>query len=215
MRSIEIEEDLENLNNRVIIINTQKSIIMKKITYGIIILSVLGFVSCNNQLPDNETSSTNKIEIREGAFYSTGLNSSNAVVLADTIAYDVTIKNPNPEDNWTEEDLKGMDELALANIILNAIYKGRLTAYDFQTEEPMTIEQVKELEAEYPRDKIGRMRFIEEWYFDEKNLQFGKKVNTIMLAYERLNSEGEARYIPGVMVYLNDKSKNPPQKKIE
>ncbi|NJO87705.1 MAG: hypothetical protein HC831_01165 [Chloroflexia bacterium] len=188
---------------------------MKNSIYGIIILFVLGFVSCKNQSSKNDSNDINKIEIREGTFYGTGLNSSNAVVLADTIAYDVTIKNPDPEDNWTEEDLKGMDELALANIVLNAIYNGRLTAYDFQTEEPMTIEQVKELEAEYTRDNVGRMRFIEEWYFDEKNLQFGKRVNAIMLAYERLNNEGEARYIPGVMVYLNDKSKNPPQKNIE
>jgi hypothetical protein len=177
---------------------------MKNSIYSIIFLSFLGIIACNNQ--------QSEIDIREGTFYSTGLDSLNAVVLADTITYDVTIKNPDPNDNWKEEELRRMDELALANMILNAIYNGRLTAYDFQTEEPMTIEQVKELEKEYPREKVGRMRFIEEWYFDEKNLQFGKRVNTIMLAYEKLNSEGEARYIPGVMVYLNDKSKNPAAK---
>ncbi len=122
---------------------------MKKNTYGLIILIISGFVSCSNQSSENDTNGVNKIEIREGSFYNTGLNSSNAIVLADTIAYDVTIKNPNPEDIWTEEDLKGMDEQALANIVLNAVYNGRLTPYDFQTEEPMTIEQVKKLEAEY------------------------------------------------------------------
>ncbi len=166
--------------------------------------------SCNNQAKEEDNK--NEIEVRKDSFYGTTLDSSNAIVLAETISYNVTIKNADPEDNWTEEDLKKMDEMALANIIMNAIYAERLTAYDFMDETPMTIEQVKELESKYSRDKIGRMRFIEEWYFDEKQLQFGKRVNSIMLAYEKVNSEGEARYISGVMVYLTDKSKNPPQK---
>jgi len=174
---------------------------------------ILFSISCTNQSKDNKE--VTEIEVRKGAFYGTDLNSSNSVILADTIAYDVTIKNPDPEDNWTEEDIRRMDEEALANIIMNAIYNGKLTAYNFQDETPMTIEQVKELELEYPRGNVGRMRFIEEWYFDEEKLQFGKRVNSIMLAYEKLNSEGEARYIPGVMVHLTDKSKNLSQKSVD
>ena len=129
--------------------------------------------------------------------------------------YDVTIKNPDPEDDWTEEDIGRMDELALANIILNAIYNGRLTAYNYQYETPMTIAEVKELESRYPREKIGRMRFVEEWYFDEKELKFGKKVNSIMIAYEQFNESGEVKYIPCVQVYLTDKSKNPLPKDVQ
>lgn len=189
---------------------------MKNIIYTITFLSLFGIIACNEQQPNNDSDDAAKnIDIRTGMFYNTNLNSSNAVVLADTITYDVTIKNPDPENNWIEEELRRMDEVALANIILNAIYNGRLTAYDFQTEEQMTIEEVKDLESRHAREKVGRMRFIEEWYFDEKNLQFGKKVNTIMLAYEKKNEDGEVHYISGVMVYLNDKSKNPPEKSID
>lgn len=188
---------------------------MKRSVNLILAISIASFlgISCNNQGENDKKEVETKV--RKGSFYGTDLNSSNAVVLADTIAYDVTIKNPDPDDNWIEQDIGRMDEEALANIILNAIYNGRLTAYDYRLNEPMTIDQVKELESEYSRDKVGRMRFIEEWYFDEEKLQFGKRVNTIMLAYEKHNSEGIARYLPGVMVYLTDESKNPTKRNIE
>ena len=189
---------------------------MKNSIYSIIFLSFLGIFACNNnQEAEENTDSLSKIEIRRETFYNTDLDSPNAVILADTIAYDVTIKNPDPGNNWTEEELRRMDEVALANIILNAIYNKRLTAYNFQTDEPMTIEEVKDMESKHSREEIGRMRFIEEWYFDKKTLQFGKKVNRIMLAYEKKNNQGEVRYVSGVMVYLNDTSKNPPAKNIE
>ena len=160
----------------------------------------------NTDSVKSETSTLNTV-----SYSQTELDASNAFVLADSISYDVTIKNPDPNDTWTEEDIGRMDELALANIILDAIYNKRLTAYSYADEQPMTIEQVKELENKYSRDKVARMRFIEEWYFDKKEMKFVKKVNAIMLGYEKFNSSGEVRYAPGVKVYLNDKSKNPPQ----
>jgi len=40
------------------------------------------------------------------------------------------------------------------------------TAYDYQQEIPLTVEEVKELEKEYNRDKFAKMQFIEEWYFE-------------------------------------------------
>lgn len=190
---------------------------MKIKNYHLIVLLfiLIKSVGCNS---GNEEAGTNtdSLTIKEpiiktGTFYSNNLDAGNAILLADTIAYDVTIKNPDPSDEWTEQDLGRMDELALANMIYNAIYQKKLIAYDYQFETPMTIEEVKAKESEFSRDKIGRMRFVEEWYFDEKNLQFGKKINTIMIAYEQFLPDGQVRYIPGVMVYLNDSTKNNPK----
>ncbi len=171
----------------------------------IIITAVILLFSCNNT--DNKPAT--KIEVRKGNFYMNKLDSLNSVVLADTIRYSVTIKNPNPEDYWTEMDIRRMDEMALANMIFNAIYNKRLTAYNFFDETPMTIKQVKKMEKEHPRTQIGRMQFSEEWYFDEDKLQFGKKINSIMLAYEIIGTDGDVRYTPGVMVYLNGTGKKP------
>ncbi|MDF1550822.1 MAG: hypothetical protein P1P88_23570 [Bacteroidales bacterium] len=164
-----------------------------------------------NETNENDSTAYKVPPAKTGNFYATNLNNANAIVLADSISYDVTIKNPDPQDTWTEEDIGRMDEAALANIVLNAIYNGRLTAYNYQTESPMSIKEVKAMETKYPRESVARMRFTEEWYFNENELKFGKRVNAIMIAYEKFNTKGEVRYIPGVKVYLTDESKNPPK----
>lgn len=164
-----------------------------------------------NETNENDSTAYKVPPAKTGNFYATNLDNTNAIVLADSISYDVTIKNPDPQDTWTEEDIGRMDEVALANIVLNAIYNGRLTAYNYQTEAPMSIKEVKALESKYPRESVARMRFTEEWYFNENELKFGKRVNAIMIAYEKFNTKGEVRYIPGVKVYLTDESKNPPK----
>lgn len=171
------------------------------------------FESCK-QSPDNSdiNSDTDSLksevpEVKTGNFYS-NLSKDNSVVLADTIIYYTVIKNADPEDDWQEKCLSRLDRKALANIIFNAIYNGRLTPYNFATEEPMTIEDVKNIEKQNPRNIIGKVEFTEEWYFNETDFTFTKKVNAIMMGYERPNPGGEAKYVAGVKVYLNgDKMK--------
>ena len=183
---------------------------MRNITNLTLAFVLVFFVnSCKDEATEQKEE-INVPPVKTGAFYETNLNSSNSIVIADTIIYDVVIKNAVPEDEWQEFCLKNVDRPAIANIIFNAIYNGKLTAYDYQHENSMTIDQVKELEKEYSRDKIAKIQFIEEWYFDEEEIKMGKRVNEIMLAYELNNSDGETRgYKAGVKVYLTDKSKNP------
>ena len=174
-----------------------------------VLLLAFIFNACENKNTD-KGAEVSIPPVKEGSFYETDLNNSNSIVIADTIVYDVVIKNAFPEDEWQEFCLKNVDRDAIANIIFNAVYNGKLTAYDYQHESPMTIDQVKELEEEYSRDKVAKIQFIEEWYFDEEKMEMGKRVNEIMLAYELYSSDGEIRgYKAGVKVYLTDKSKNP------
>jgi hypothetical protein len=175
----------------------------------IFVLILFLFVACK-QKDENRQNGTDKEEfkipaVKTGAFYETDLDKNNAVVIADTIIYSVTTKNASPEDEWTEYCLRKMDNQALANIIFNAIYNGRLTPYDYDTEEAMTIKQVRAFEKENPRNKIAKIQFVEEWYFDEQNLKMSKRVNAIMLAYELRNIRNEVSgYKAGIKVYLND-----------
>ena len=182
---------------------------MRKLLNLTLALTFLFFI---NSCKDETTEQKEEINIplvKTGAFYETDLDSSNSVLIADTITYDIVIKNSIPEDDWQEFCLKNVDRTALANIVFNAIYNGKLTAYDYQQEVPMTIEEVKGLEKEYSRDQIAKIQFVEEWYFDENEIKMGKRVNEIMLAYELINQDGEVRgYKAGVKVYLTDKSKN-------
>jgi len=148
-------------------------------------------------------------EVKTGNYYETDTKEGNAIVIADTITYDVEIKNSNVEDTWKEECLKHIDRKALTNIIFNAVYNKRLTAYNYRSGEAMTIDEVKALEKEYNRDLISKMQFIEKWFFNETDLVFGKKIIGIMLAYEVYNDEGEIRgHTAGIVVYFNKKAES-------
>lgn len=132
------------------------------------------------------------------------LDPNTALAVADPISYNVDLKNYNPNDEWKNEALSKTDRMALANAIFQAVYKGRLTAIDYFSEEPMTIDAVKELEKKYNRSEIGQIMFTEKWYFSESNLTFTKKVESITLAYERkdLKTGENHGFTPAFMVKL-------------
>ena len=190
---------------------------MKKINLFLLPMLVIAFTIQSCKLDSEEADNLNDLDsqkteipaVKSGSFYA-DISKDNSIVLADTVIYYTVIKNSDPEDTWQEECLARLDRKALANIIFNAIYNGRLTPYDFMNEEPITIEEVKEIEKRNPRNAIARVEFTEEWYFNETDLNFIKRVNAIMLGYEKPNESGEMRYIAGVKVFLNG-----PKMKIE
>jgi hypothetical protein len=128
----------------------------------------------------------------------------NYIVLADTLVSDVVIMNPD-NDEWTDYCLRNLDKEALVNEIFKLVYAGDLAPYEFFNNTPYSIEDIKALEddPEFSRKNIGKVQFEEAWYFDSANQKMVKKVNSIMLAYEIYDSDGEVRgYKPAFKVYL-------------
>jgi len=115
--------------------------------------------------------------------------------IAESIRYDVVIKNPDPADEWTETCLKGLDREKLIDEVYNAIYAGKVKAYDYYTDDPMPVEQVKEIEKQAESDgaEVAKVQFLEDWFFDPVTFNLYKKVHFIMLAYEILDEKGNAR----------------------
>jgi len=127
------------------------------------------------------------------------------LIIADTIINDVVIKSPD-NDEWTDFCLRNMDKKTLVNEIFDLVYNGKLTAFEFFQNKPLSIEDIKTLEdnSEFSRDKIAKVQFEEAWYFDPANQKMIKKVHSVMLAYEIYNNLGEIRgYKPAFKVYLN------------
>lgn len=143
---------------------------------------------------------------RQYAKYDTVNIESMSVVIADTITYDIVVKNTDPFDEWTQQCLNSFNRQDLVDILFAAVYSGNIKAYNYSDDSVMSIEEIKAIEKldDFSRDKIGKMQFIEEWYFDEKNFIFGKRVNAIMIAYERYSSDGTIRYNPVFKVRLNN-----------
>lgn len=164
--------------------------------------------SDNEQIGDTVQQTTQEAFIPDTrTFYEVDKNQS--IDIANPITYDVIIKNPDSADEWTTECLKDTKAEILINILFQAVYKNRLIAYDYMSNEPMTTDQVKEFEKEYTRDKIGKIQFVEEWYFNEETLEMGKKIKEVTIGYELYGNQGEVRaYKAGFKLYLSDSLKN-------
>ena len=133
-----------------------------------------------------------------------GLDS--ALLVADSIIYDVTVQNPEPEDEWKAFCLRKVDTRGIADWVFDEVYSGRLQAYSYADMVPLTVEQVKSFEADTAnaRRKIAKIQFEENWFLDTKTQQLVKKVHAIMLAYV-INAQ-EGRYRAGIKVILPDKT---------
>ena len=134
------------------------------------------------------------------------IDSTKALVVANPITYDVVTKCYVKDDEWQQQCVANTNTIAIANAIFQAVYKGRLTPYDYVTEQPMPIDSVKAVETRFTRKQIGKILFTEKWYFSEATLSFTKKVETVTLGYELIDkSNDELRgFKPAFLVKLNE-----------
>ncbi len=153
---------------------------MKSILPAILII-FLFTISCQNKKNNNNTS--NNI---------TPLN-KNLELWADTIIYDVLILNPDSTDEWQEQKIKRLNHKKLVDDLFKSVYSGKKTAYNYYTNEPYSINDIKEFEKVYPRKDIGKLQFEECWKYDQNSGNIEKKVYSILVAYTLYKSSGEIR----------------------
>lgn len=186
---------------------------MKNILTILLLASCIFITSCttNSNNTNNNQDSTQivKEEISQPAFVpetETYYNiDSAALLISNPISYDVTVKNYKTDDDWEAERLSKTNLKVLVNALFQAVYKGRLTPYDWVSEQPMPIDSVKSWDKHHKRDEIGKIMFTEDWYFSEKTLTMTKKITGITLAYGRINkSIGEISFYPIFYVKLDE-----------
>jgi hypothetical protein len=127
-------------------------------------------------------------------------------LIADTIIYDVIIKNPNPDDIWTEQCLGYLRKDEFVNQLFEAVYDKRADAYDYVTGGKMSPRDLRKFEktADFGREKIGKIQFTEVWYFDAARLTMEKRILYMVLGYEVRGDNSEViGYKPVFRVYLN------------
>lgn len=183
---------------------------MKKVIL-LLILPIAIMVSCNQEsAPAGEE---------------TGEQSSlSGTLIAEGFRSEALIIFPKEDETW----LGKIDQKILVDIIFNAIYEGRVIPYDFITDDPLTIEDVKAIESsidtlyiedfetgememkvvedELRRDEITKVFFKEDWYFDKVNFKMEKKVIGISLAIENYDKKGNLRgYEPLFIIYFDER----------
>lgn len=159
-----------------------------------IILLILVSISCKNE----ESKKTSNAEI-------TPSRSDN--LLADTIIYDVIIKNPNPNDKWTTECLQYLNRTNFVDDIFQAVYNEEIEAYSYFENELIKPKKLQKMEkdGEVDRGLIGKIQFTEKWYYDKNNLAFNKEILSVVLGEEIISQDGNIRgYKPIFKVALNN-----------
>ncbi len=164
---------------------------MKKILYTLILILIM---ACQeNKKPEEDIAAITEQSAITG------------IQIADTIIYDVIIRNPNPDDSWTESCLAGFKRTMFIDSIFTLVYSGRLAAYDFESHKELRVKDIKQIEAEkdFARDKIGKIQFKEKWFFDTRKLTFTKEIISMIPGYEVYDDAGELRgYKPVFLIIL-------------
>jgi hypothetical protein len=144
---------------------------------GTILTVLLLIVSCN--APDKPAASNLPAD-------------PSVALVATEIMYDVEIKNPDKEDAWTENALKGLKREELVDHIFDGLYNDQLEAYDIFEGTRIRAGKIRKMEenGEFTRDQIGKMQFTEHWIYDPVSHNMTKKVTAISLGTENFDSEG-------------------------
>lgn len=121
------------------------------------------------------------------------LDKAQGLIAADTIIYDVVIRNSNPDDTWKAFCLSRVNYAVLIDSIFNMVYSGSISAFNHETQEKLTARQVQEIERSdgFSRDKIGMIQFTEVWYLNPAEKSMQKKVISMVLGYNYYTPEGE------------------------
>lgn len=168
---------------------------MKKNKVGLFISTLLlGVILYSCKCPETEVQTQKEIVATE-------VNPE--YVVADTIIYDVIIKNTDLEDMWKEKCLENLNHKAFVDTLFAWIYNEKHSAYDFFTREQLTPKDLKKLESEkgFSRDKVGKVQFYEVWYFDAQKMNMNKKVVSLVIGTENYKDSGEVKdYSPVFMI---------------
>ena len=125
--------------------------------------------------------------------------------IANPITYEVLIKNPDIEDEWQSQCLENINIKLMSKDVISAVMKGKLKAYNYYDNHLLSKSEVKAiLKKNGKLNNIGNIQFIEDWYWNKKELQLHKKVKSLMFGYEIYDENNKVRgYRASFVVNLN------------
>ncbi|HNX66530.1 MAG TPA: hypothetical protein PKH02_06575 [Bacteroidales bacterium] len=114
------------------------------------------------------------------------------ITVARDIVTEIIVRPDSTGDPWEVEKVAGYNGTEMVNDIFNSIYKGKLIAKDYHTNQPLKAQDIKEFEKDFTdRSRIGKLSFTEDWYYDPVTFSMTKKVKSMTFGYELLNNEGK------------------------
>lgn len=152
----------------------------------------------------------------------------NTQTITQRIQYDVTIKSPDPDLEWWVQNIEGMNREAFVTDLLEATHKGTVKTYDPFLLSAISPDQISRIgrrtdtlrmqlpvppysfydtviNVELSIHDITRIRFLEEWKLNPKNMQVHKEVLGIAPLLESYDENGFLRgYQPMFWIFFDD-----------
>jgi hypothetical protein len=162
---------------------------MKKSIFDLIIISgmLIFIVSCNSTTRKEPVKSVGTSEIKTSNEIGAGL-----IVIARDIITEVIVKPDSLGDPWEVEKVKNYDGKQMLTHLFENIYNKKLSVYDIFTGKPLDPSAVKKIENEFGSDlsKVGKLQFLEDWYFNPATDKIIKKIKSVSFAYEFKRESG-------------------------
>lgn len=135
----------------------------------------------------------------------TNNNIDKSISVGDTIVYEALIHNTETSEPWKNDWLKQLNRNKLVDQLFEAVYSKKVDVVDYDTQQPISVDQVRQWDENNPRSTIGKLQFTETWGWDTKKGKFFKKVIAILPAYEAFGDSGELRgYRVGFQIRIKD-----------
>lgn len=189
-----------------------RNLILNKLSFGICLIAFLS--ACDNQKADSETTIST-------------IDTSGKELWAERIESSLSLTRP---EGWTQEDWKsvaqGIEQEKIFNTILESVMSGQQQAYDYISDTPITIDQVKGIitrvdsswvddgngnfKAEVSKitttaKDISTVKCREQWYFDKEKFSLQSKISSIALFTNVYNETGDLMGIKALFyVKLNN-----------
>jgi len=112
--------------------------------------------------------------------------SSDLIVVGKDIVTEVIVKPDTLGDPWEVEKVKNYNGKQMLSHLFENIHNNKLTVYDILTGKPLDAEAIRKTEKEFGMDlsKIGKVQFLEDWYFNPSTNSIIKKIKSVSFAYE-------------------------------
>jgi hypothetical protein len=108
-------------------------------------------------------------------------------IITEVILYPDTLGDP-----WEVEKVKNFNGKLFYPRLFENIYSKKIVVYDVYTGKPLTPGDVRKIEKEYDADisRIGKLQFLEDWYFDPLASKIIKKINSVTFTYSIQRESG-------------------------
>lgn len=127
------------------------------------------------------------------------------ILMADTITYNLDIKNADSDDYYSAMFLERLNRNALLTSLVNDVLTGKLNAYDYFTGKKLSANEIKDIlkQDDFKNDNFAQLQFQEKWTYNQSTQQLIKKVYSVVLGFEFRDDEGNLKgYKPAFKINL-------------